>query len=1013
AWERKIIHRDIKPSNILLDQKNQVKLADFGMAKSTQIKDERTLTSPIVFRGSPYYVSPERAKGDPVDFHGDIYSLGIVLYEMLVGERPFEGTTLMEVIGKHIRDPIPPIKKKQPGIPGQVQELIEWMTQKDPKKRPSSYAEIMDFLDSIPQTRETGETPVIPGVHPLFGNMRHANFVLWAAGFLVFVVITWILSNFFLVDKPGISAVTRDKKSFVVAVTPFYGPDENSRREGKVMTFLVKKAIREQLGKENAEVISLEETLETVRSHEQARTLGERLGATVVIWGETFTVREETEIQPYFTIIPIKKEAEKTQVETDFNIFDPFRGPDAGFQEKSVEPIVIEAEAPNQIELRKTTAKGIGDMVSLLAGIHALNRENNAPKALALLNQAPESSEALRYRAYALLGLGKKDRALKALNKAVLLDPGDAVSFALMGDLHMKAGKFQEAVKAYKAAAETGKPYTGKRAIYYDNKLYCKEVFTSKLYNRYKYRKKKETVTRYLLESDPLTGQVTARYCLPGVPESFTIRDNSIHIEYRYFYLKEKIIFANGKFDRPVFYGGDILLRWQSMWSGWALAANFMEQLEKIHIPFAEFKLRTHRVFSDAPGNLQALENSLEKAIIKDPTQPWHLFFLGQALWAQGQKQKAKKTWENIFSLKFPHIPYYEFSYMAYFFEHLGQTDRADKAYHEALKRRNQLPLPGEFSSLLERFINAPNIRKAAMLSKEDKDTDRAYLWLKRVRKLMGICPGDYLASLSWEKYFRRQGDMEKAGRETAVQKRAKAHPVNDLEAYAYSNYAIYLLTAASIAFLLVFILLVTKAARQVTLTNTRNIKHREDIKKSHLLQMIARVLQTNKLLWEFIPIITAFAGITILFITHEKHLYYYILIALFLVFIYILRISKKWPIRKFIACFSIPARGILGISLFFIIITSLAVLSAYKTTFVTYKLMGRSPEYLGHAVFVHDLENLLKEKNTDVVRYAAAVINHLAGNRDRAAELYQSLPRDPRAQKNLHALEQDNLVPP
>ena len=61
AWERKIIHRDIKPSNILIDKKEQVKLADFGMAKSTKIKGEKTLTSPIVFLGSPYYVSPERA----------------------------------------------------------------------------------------------------------------------------------------------------------------------------------------------------------------------------------------------------------------------------------------------------------------------------------------------------------------------------------------------------------------------------------------------------------------------------------------------------------------------------------------------------------------------------------------------------------------------------------------------------------------------------------------------------------------------------------------------------------------------------------------------------------------------------------------------------------------------------------------------------------------------------------------------------------------------------------------
>jgi serine/threonine protein kinase/Flp pilus assembly protein TadD len=1012
AWEKKIIHRDIKPSNILIDKKNQVKLADFGLAKPIKIDVESTLTSSRVFQGTPHYISPEQIKGDPVDFRVDIYSLGITLYEMLVGERPYNGTTPMVIISKHLQESLPSIKEKRPDIPDEIQTLIEWMTQKDPTMRPSSSAEIMTFINTFTNNQRTpavSKTPQPP-------INKYSKLLFWTAGVLVFFIIAWIFSKLFLLNKKEILPVDREEKRFVVAVAPFYGPDENSRREGRVMAALVEKSIVKELKKENIKIIGIEETREIVHSHEEARALGEKLQATVLIWGESFAVRGETEIQPYFTMVPIKKKAEKEQAETGFISSDEFKDSYTNLQDKSAETVLMGAEAPDQIKLRKIKAKGIGDMVFLLVGIHALNRENNAEKALALLKQAPEFSESLRYMAYALLKLGKKNRALTVLKKSVLLDPKDAESFAFMGDLYMKDGKFQEAVKAYKAASQSGNTYTSKRAIFYNNKLYSREVIRSK-YIKYNY-KRDEIETRYLLESDPLTGTVTNRYCLPGIAKSFMIKNNSIHITYdggtsSRSPLEGNITFSNGKFNRPVFYGENLALRLRSMRSGDGLAVNFMEELKnRKKFPTAKFTLNTHKISDGAPSNLTELENSLRKAIIKDPTQPWHLFFLGQTLWVKGQNQEAKKTWDDMFSLEFPHIPYYEFAWMAYYFERLEQFDWADRAYNEALKRRRELPQPIEFSFLLDRIINAMIIRQAAILSKKGKDMNRAYLWLNRARKLMGICSEDYFASLFWKTYFLEQGDMEKAARENAILKRTNAHPINELKACAYSDYSYHLLIGASIGFFLVWVLLMAKAARQDIHTDTQNHKILKVIKRSYLYQIIAKGSLTFKIVLKSLPVFTALPGIIILFLNDEKYMYY-ITIIFFFLFIYIFMISKKCTTRSFIASISRAERRVLGISLLFVIITSIFVLSTDKDYYAIYGVPLGICDSWGHSKSVHDMENLLKEKDTGAIRYAAAVMNHMAGNISRAAELYKSLPRDRRARRNLEELKKNNPVPP
>ena len=121
AWERRIVHRDIKPSNVLIDRRNQVRVADFGLAKPVEFGRYASLTQQGYLLGTPHYISPEQAQCNETDFRSDIYSLGIMLYQMLTGERPFDGTTPIAVVTKHLHDPMPSLRARRPDVPESVE----------------------------------------------------------------------------------------------------------------------------------------------------------------------------------------------------------------------------------------------------------------------------------------------------------------------------------------------------------------------------------------------------------------------------------------------------------------------------------------------------------------------------------------------------------------------------------------------------------------------------------------------------------------------------------------------------------------------------------------------------------------------------------------------------------------------------------------------------------------------------------------------------------------------------
>jgi serine/threonine-protein kinase len=153
-----VIHRDVKPGNILLTDGGRVKLADFGIAKSTEGVDH-TMVGAII--GTPAYLAPERLGGRPATASSDIYSLGVVLYEALTGQKPFRGDTPVALAhALHTTTPVP-LSERRPGLDRRLSRAIERSIARDPEHRWSSAAELLAALtDDAPTTVSSAATAV-------------------------------------------------------------------------------------------------------------------------------------------------------------------------------------------------------------------------------------------------------------------------------------------------------------------------------------------------------------------------------------------------------------------------------------------------------------------------------------------------------------------------------------------------------------------------------------------------------------------------------------------------------------------------------------------------------------------------------------------------------------------------------------------------------------------------------------------------------------------------------------
>ena len=173
AHAQGVVHRDIKPANILLENCiEKVKLTDFGLARAI---DDASLTQSGVIAGTPQYMAPEQAQGNPVDARADLFALGLVLYAMAAGRPPFRADSAMAVLKRVCENPHRPIRQLNPDVPDWLEALIDRLLAKDPDDRFQTATEVADLLErglAHLQQPTTVARPIVPVVssahaHPL------------------------------------------------------------------------------------------------------------------------------------------------------------------------------------------------------------------------------------------------------------------------------------------------------------------------------------------------------------------------------------------------------------------------------------------------------------------------------------------------------------------------------------------------------------------------------------------------------------------------------------------------------------------------------------------------------------------------------------------------------------------------------------------------------------------------------------------------------------------------------
>jgi serine/threonine protein kinase/tetratricopeptide (TPR) repeat protein len=212
-----IIHRDLKPQNIMIDKGGNAKIMDFGIARSMK---EKGITGASTMIGTPEYMSPEQAEAKAVDQRSDIYSLGIILYEMATSRVPFEGETALSIAMKHKGETPKNPKQFNPGLTDDLSNVILKCLAKDKEKRYQSAAELRSELDKIEKGIPTTER-VVPESKPITSReitlkFTPKKFIMPAAAFIILFAAGIILWRVIPSKKPGPSPPTSGRPTLAV-----------------------------------------------------------------------------------------------------------------------------------------------------------------------------------------------------------------------------------------------------------------------------------------------------------------------------------------------------------------------------------------------------------------------------------------------------------------------------------------------------------------------------------------------------------------------------------------------------------------------------------------------------------------------------------------------------------------------------------------------------------------------------------------------------------------------------
>jgi len=461
-----VIHRDLKPSNIMIDKAGTVRIMDFGIARSLKTKG---ITGTGVMIGTPEYMSPEQVDGKEADQHSDIYSLGIILYEVLTGRLPFEGDTAFAIGMKHKSEEPEDPRKLNSQIPEDLSRLILKCLEKDSENRYQSAEELRSALIRIEKGIPTTER-VVPKSKPITSKEITVTFspkkllipALVIVALVIVAVIIWQPWS-----QKEVAPIPSDKPS--IAVLPFV--DLSPQKDQEYFCDGMTDEIIAKLSRfKGWKVIPRTSMMRYKNTDKDIKEIGDELDVATILEGSIRKERDDIRVNAKLIrikdIIPLWSDTYEKKLESVFAI-------QSDVAEKIANALKVELSSEDKEQLAKKPTENLTAYDYYLKGreFYSHYRKQDNENAIELFKKALEldPNYALAYAglgdAYAQrtfrFGYPRSwlDSAIEVSEKAISIDLNSAEAYKALGLAYEYKGWYTKALEADRKAVELNPNY--------------------------------------------------------------------------------------------------------------------------------------------------------------------------------------------------------------------------------------------------------------------------------------------------------------------------------------------------------------------------------------------------------------------------------------------------------------------------------------------------------------------------------------------------------------------------